>query len=199
MVRHCVNFLKFSQANKLESFNRQPKLRIQKLENIMLAFGFIKNEGIMVVGIGPEDLADGHLKLTLGLLWTLILRYHVTASEDGSPKHDLLKWVNSKIERYHLKDNNNVKNFTTDWQDGTVLFALTDSLQPGVLTSLDMYNLSGVAIDDVQKAMDTAEQVKGIPKLLEAADLVNSPDELSLMTYISYFRSERRQNQNTSL
>jgi len=81
-----------------------------------------------------------------------------------------------------------LKNFTTDWQDGTVLFALTDSLKPGVITPYNMSGKSGKPLNDAQKAMDTAEREYSIPQLLDAVDLVNNPDELSLMTYISYFR-----------
>jgi len=43
-------------------------------------------------------------------------------------------------------------------------------------------------MSDVDKAQDLAENEYQIPKLLDAIDIVECPDELAMMTYISYFR-----------
>jgi len=122
-------------------------------------------------------------------MWTIILRYHINVIGKGSPKWELLQWVRQQIEPYNLdKKGEKLKNFTSDWSDGTVLFALADSLKPGVLTPNDMSGLAHKPLQDAQKAMDVSEKEYSIPQLLDAVDLVNNPDELSLMTYISYFR-----------
>jgi filamin len=181
--------LEVISSKRVGPFNKKPKSRYQFLENNGRAIGFIKNEGLKLVGIGPEDLVDGKLKLDLGLMWTIILRYHINVIGKGSPKWELLQWVRQQVEPYSInKKGDQLKNFTTDWQDGTVLFALTDSLQPGILTPENMSKLTKRPLQDTQKAMDTAEEAYGIPKLLDADDLVNNPEELSVMTYISYFR-----------
>ena len=52
-------------------------MRIQKVENNGFALTFISNEGLKLVGIGAEDIVDHKLKLILGLIWTLILRYQI--------------------------------------------------------------------------------------------------------------------------
>lgn len=51
---------------------------------------------------------NGQPKLILGLIWTLILRYHIKIGkvEDNSAKNALLEWVRSKIPEY------NIQNFT---------------------------------------------------------------------------------------
>jgi hypothetical protein len=36
-----------------------------------------------LVSIGAEDIVDGNVKLTLGLLWTLILRYQISNIDAG--------------------------------------------------------------------------------------------------------------------
>lgn len=36
--------------------------------------------------------------------------------------------------------------------------------------------------------INAAKDNMGIPIIVDAADMVNSPDELAMMTYISYFR-----------
>jgi len=187
-VKLC-NLLEIISSKKVGTFNRKPQLRYHFLENNGIALKFIKDEGLTLVGIGPEDIVDGKLKLDLGLMWTIILRYHINVIGKGSPKWELLQWVRQQIEPYDLqKKGDNLKNFTTDWQDGTVLFAVADSLKPGVLTPYNMSGLARKPLQDSQKAMDVSEREYQIPQLLDAADLVNNPDELSLMTYISYFR-----------
>jgi hypothetical protein len=37
----------------------------------------LREEGVPLVNIGAEDICDGNPKLLLGLLWLLILRYHI--------------------------------------------------------------------------------------------------------------------------
>lgn len=73
-----INLLEeISNKQVAARYNKQPKIRAQKLENLSLAFNFLKQENIKLVGMGPEDLCDGNLKLTLGLIWTLILRFQI--------------------------------------------------------------------------------------------------------------------------
>lgn len=50
------------------------------------------------------DITDGNLRITLGLIWTLILRYQVNrgGSGDENAKSELLKWVQSKIPEYNV-------------------------------------------------------------------------------------------------
>lgn len=187
-VKLC-ELLEIISSKSVGKFNRQPRLRFHFLENNRRAIEFILHEGLTLVGIGPEDITDGNIKLDLGLIWTLILRYHINVIGGGSPKWELLQWVKKQIEPYNLeKKGDNLKNFTTDWSDGTVLYALADSLKPGVLTPYDMSGLKHKPLVDLEKAMDVSEQEYDIPKLLDAEDIVNNPDELSIMTYVSYFR-----------
>eukprot|EP01089_Gocevia_fonbrunei_P013343 TRINITY_DN340_c0_g1_i1.p1 TRINITY_DN340_c0_g1~~TRINITY_DN340_c0_g1_i1.p1 ORF type:complete len:790 (-),score=281.46 TRINITY_DN340_c0_g1_i1:42-2333(-) len=187
-VKLC-ELLEIISSKSVGTFNRKPKTRYQFLENASRGLNFIKDEGLKLVGIGPEDIVDGKLKLDLGLMWTIILRYQINMIGKGSPKWELLEWVRGQIAPYDLAvKGENLKNFTTNWQDGTVIFALTDSLKEGILTPNDMSGLSRKALDDVEKAMATALSEYNIPRLLDAEDMVNNPDELALMTYISYFR-----------
>ncbi len=54
---------------------KKTKTRFEQLQNVSQAFKFITHQGIKLVCIGPEDLVDPKLKLILGLIWILILRY----------------------------------------------------------------------------------------------------------------------------
>ncbi|EFA84721.1 gelation factor [Heterostelium album PN500] len=176
-----INLLEIISSKKILKFNKTPKIRLHKMENNNLAVNFIKTEGLKLVGIGAEDIVDGQLKLILGLIWTLILRYQIQMAETDSPKAALLEWVRNQVRPYGVT----VSNFTDSWCDGRVLSALTDSLKPGVL---DFNSLSGDSYTDVNRAMDVALEAYEIPKIMDPTDMVSLPDELSVITYVSYFR-----------
>jgi len=180
-----INLLEILSAKTLPKHNKNPKIRSQKLENCSIALKFIQQERIKLVAIGAEDICDGQLKLILGLIWTLILRFQIQKGEGGSPKAELLEWVRKKVAPYDLRPNN----FTSDWQSGKLLSALTDSLEPGKLTPHSPpNNWTGDAMKDVLAAMEAAETHYDIPKLMDPHDMVETPEELSIMTYVSLFR-----------
>jgi len=177
-----IDLLEILSAKEIGRYNKKPKNKPQKLENLNAALNFITHQGIKLVGIGAPDIFDSNLKLILGLIWTLILRFQIERGDSsGSAKQELLEWVRRQVAPYGLKP----KNFTTDWTDGKLLSALTDSLRPGVI---NMAELSKDPLLDTNNAMDIAAKEYEIPKLIDANDMVECPDELSTMTYVSYFR-----------
>jgi filamin len=180
-----INLLEIISGKSFVKYTKKPKGRFQMIENNNWVVKFIRDEGLKLVGIGAEDIVDGKLKLILGLIWTLILRYQIqsiSAEDDGNtPKGALLEWVRKRIAPYHVP----VNDFDRSWQDGKALAALTDSLKPG---KIPLNSLSGDPEFDVNRAMDIAQSDFNIPKIMDPADLVNYPDELSIMTYVSYFR-----------
>jgi hypothetical protein len=83
--------------------------------------------GITLVNIGSGDINEGKMIPTLGLVWTLILRYQINkrgAADEGG-KDGLLNWVNSVIFPLGLV----CKNFSKGFQDPRVLSALVNKLQ----------------------------------------------------------------------
>ena len=110
-------------------------------------------------------------------MWTLIQRYQLgigaaqreETSKDpkrktgpkkpsSSAKKLLLGWVKSTLP------NTEVKNLTTDWNDGIKLSALVDNLKPGLIpnhATLDPNN----ALGNTQNAMNLAEEHFGIPQV----------------------------------
>jgi filamin len=181
-----INLLEIISAKDIGLPSKNPKSRFQKLENLSRGLKFIRDEGLRLESIGPEDIMEGKEKLTLGMIWTLILRYQINIGE-GSPKWELLQWVRKQVEPYDVAPPDN---FSRDWKDGNVLSALTDSLEPGCLTPHDMSGLVGNPRDDTERPMAHAEEAFDIPLILDVEDLVDAeiPDELSVMTYVSYFK-----------
>ncbi|CAG8495259.1 3574_t:CDS:10 [Acaulospora colombiana] len=83
-------------------YNKNPKLRIQKVENVNKALEFIKHRGVSLTNIGAEDIVDGNLKLILGMIWTIILRFTIAdISQEGlTAKEGLLLWCQRKTAPY---------------------------------------------------------------------------------------------------
>lgn len=118
----------------------------------------------------------------MGLIWSLIRHFQIRSTgKDLSTKSAMLAWVNTQIP------DQEIRNFTTDWNDGVALCALVDRIQPGLCphyATLDGSNQEA----NCQLGMKLAEEKLGIPKLLEPGDLCHpNVDEISVMTYLSYF------------
>jgi len=170
-------------------------MRIQKAENVNKALEFINSRGVKLTNIGSEDIIDGNLKLILGMIWTLVLRFTIAdINEEGlSAKEGLLLWCQRKTSPYKEVD---VKDFSLSWSDGLALCALIHCHRPELLDydKLDKNDRHG----NTQLAFDVAREHLGIPQLLEVADLCDSnrPDERSVMTYVAgYFHAFSSQDQ----
>ena len=53
------------------------KMRFHKIANVNKALDFIASKGVKLVSIGAEEIVDGNTKMTLGLIWTIILRFAI--------------------------------------------------------------------------------------------------------------------------
>jgi filamin len=182
-IQFC-NLLEVISGKSLPKWNKKPRIKAQKLENVANGLNFLEAEGIKLVGIGPQDVVDPKLKLILGLVWTIILRYQIQRGEDdgGSARSELLKWVRSKIPEY------DIKNFGSDWQSGKAICALAQAVEPENGMNLPA-DFTDDPLQDATMGMTKAEENMLIPMVLDPDDMTGGHnDELSTMTYISYFR-----------
>ena len=53
------------------------KMRFHKIANVNKALDYISSKGVKLVSIGAEEIVDGNSKMTLGLIWTIILRFAI--------------------------------------------------------------------------------------------------------------------------
>jgi len=170
----------------LGRYNKAPRMRVQKAENVNKALEFITSRGVKLTNIGPEDIIDGNLKLILGMIWTLILRFTIAdISEEGlSAKEGLLLWCQRKTEPYKEV---NVQDFSLSWSDGLALCALIHCHRPDLL-DYDKLDKTDRHANTTLAFQIAAEHLR-IPQLLEVEDLCDSnhPDERSVMTYIASF------------
>ena len=85
------------------------RLRINKIENVGKCLTFLQQKKVNLENIGAEDIVDCNPRLTLGLVWTIILRFQIEAIEmEGetrerkSAKEALLLWCQRKTVGYEL-------------------------------------------------------------------------------------------------
>jgi len=80
-----------------------------------------------------------------------------------------------------------VTNFTTSWKNGLAFCALVDCHRPGSLQPLDYLQLAECDDEKRLDAAFSAAELCGVPRLLDAEDLVEMsvPDQLSIITYLS--------------
>lgn len=134
-----------------------------------------------------SDIIDGNLKLILGMIWTLILRFTIAdISEEGvNAKEGLLLWCQRKTAPYAPEVE--VENFTYSWKSGLALCALIHRHRP------DLLDYNTLPKDDAHACTSVAFRVAaehlGIPQLLDVEDLCDSrkPDERSVMTYVAQY------------
>ena len=55
-------------------------MRFHAIQNVETALRFLRYKEIKLVNIRGEDIVDGNPKLTLGLIWTIILHFQVGAT-----------------------------------------------------------------------------------------------------------------------
>ncbi|KPM10180.1 Microtubule-actin cross-linking factor 1-like protein [Sarcoptes scabiei] len=161
------------------------KLRVHHLQNIQTCLKFLKNRNIKLVNIRPDDIVDGNPKLTLGLIWTIILHFQLSDiilyDDTISFKEALLKWARKTTEGY---PDVNVRDFTHSWKDGKAFNAIIHRNRPDLLDYRSCR--SRTAIQNLEHAFNVAERDLGVTKLLDPEDVYcPNPDEKSLITYIS--------------
>eukprot|EP01129_Flabellula_baltica_P010141 TRINITY_DN424_c0_g1_i1.p1 TRINITY_DN424_c0_g1~~TRINITY_DN424_c0_g1_i1.p1 ORF type:complete len:1520 (-),score=544.89 TRINITY_DN424_c0_g1_i1:23-4582(-) len=182
-----IKLIKFMEAISGESlgrYNAKPRMKIQSIENLNTATDFIRSKGIRLNNIGSEDIHNGNLKLIMGLIWMLILRFQVEDITEGElrAKEALLLWCQRKTEPYNNVD---IQDFHRSWQDGLGFCALIHAHRPGLI---DYENLdANDPLTNLQTAFTVAEEHLGVDQLLDPEDIVNTakPDERSIIAYVS--------------
>ncbi|XP_055735872.1 alpha-actinin-4-like isoform X5 [Salvelinus fontinalis] len=162
------------------------KMRVHKINNVNKALDYIASKGVKLVSIGAEEIVDGNAKMTLGMIWTIILRFAIQdiSVEETSAKEGLLLWCQRKTAPYK---NVNVQNFHISWKDGLAFNALIHRHRP------ELIDYDKLRKDDpltnLNNAFEVAEKYLDIPKMMDAEDIVGTlrPDEKAIMTYVSCF------------
>ncbi|XP_013874560.1 plectin isoform X25 [Austrofundulus limnaeus] len=167
------------------------RMRFHKLQNVQIALDFLKHRQVKLVNIRNDDIADGNPKLTLGLIWTIILHFQVSSSisdiqvngqsEDMTAKEKLLLWSQRVTDGYQ---GIRCDNFTTSWRDGKLFNAVIHKHYPRLIDMGKVYQQTNH--ENLEQAFSVAERDLGVTRLLDPEDVdVPHPDEKSIITYVS--------------
>uniref|UniRef100_A0A8D2ILT0 Plectin n=1 Tax=Urocitellus parryii TaxID=9999 RepID=A0A8D2ILT0_UROPR len=163
------------------------RMRFHKLQNVQIALDYLRHRQVKLVNIRNDDIADGNPKLTLGLIWTIILHFQISdiqvsgQSEDMTAKEKLLLWSQRMVEGYQgLR----CDNFTSSWRDGRLFNAIIHRHKPMLIDMNKVYHQTN--LENLDQAFSVAERDLGVTRLLDPEDVdVPQPDEKSIITYVS--------------
>ena len=130
----------------------------------------------------PSHIVEGKPSHTLLLIWHLICHYQITDAGSGY-KTLLLDWLKTCLA------DRNITNLTSDWRDGFLLSSLVHFCDSSLIID-HLWLSSDEALENVENAMNIAEERFDIPRIIQHKDFVSmKQDENSIMTYLSYFCS----------
>ncbi|XP_032828779.1 dystrophin isoform X4 [Petromyzon marinus] len=164
--------------------------RVHALNNVNRALQVLQKNNVELVNIGGADIVDGNHKLTLGLIWSIIIHWQVkdvmkdvmADLQQTNSEKILLGWVRQSTRDYRPV---NVVNFTTSWSDGLAFNALIHSYRP------DLFNWKTVAnqmtvTERLDNAFNVAQDHLNIARLLDPEDVETAhPDKKSILMYVT--------------
>ncbi|XP_076011058.1 utrophin-like isoform X2 [Genypterus blacodes] len=163
--------------------------RVHALNNVNKVLQVLHQNNVDLVNIGGTDIVDGNHKLTLGLIWSIILHWQVkdimkdimSNLQQTNSEKILLSWVRQCTRSYPEV---NVLNFTTSWADGLALNAILHHFRPNAFSWDQVVRLSPV--ERLDHAFTAAKQQLAIVRLLDAEDVaVQLPDKKSIIMYVT--------------
>nr|XP_058899169.1 plectin isoform X4 [Kogia breviceps] len=187
-LRDGHNLISLLEVLSGDSLPREKgRMRFHKLQNVQIALDYLRHRQVKLVNIRNDDIADGNPKLTLGLIWTIILHFQISdiqvsgQSEDMTAKEKLLLWSQRMIEGCQgLR----CDNFTSSWRDGRLFNAIIHRHKPTLIDMNKVYRQTN--LENLDQAFSVAERDLGVTRLLDPEDVdVPQPDEKSIITYVS--------------
>ncbi|XP_045698757.1 utrophin isoform X1 [Phyllostomus hastatus] len=163
--------------------------RVHALNNVNRVLQVLHQNNVDLVNIGGTDIVDGNHKLTLGLLWSIILHWQVkdvmkdvmSDLQQTNSEKILLSWVRQSTRPYGQV---NVLNFTTSWTDGLAFNALLHRHKPDLFSWDRVVRMSPT--ERLEHAFSKAQTYLGIEKLLDPEDVaVQLPDKKSIIMYLT--------------
>ncbi|XP_053752230.1 plectin isoform X30 [Panthera pardus] len=187
-LRDGHNLISLLEVLSGDSLPREKgRMRFHKLQNVQIALDYLRHRQVKLVNIRNDDIADGNPKLTLGLIWTIILHFQISdiqvsgQSEDMTAKEKLLLWSQRMVEGYQGL---HCDNFTSSWRDGRLFNAIIHRHKPMLIDMNKVYRQTN--LENLDQAFSVAERDLGVTRLLDPEDVdVPQPDEKSIITYVS--------------
>lgn len=151
-------------------------------DNAKKVLAFLGAENVNLFRMTPCDIVEENHALMLSLVWTIIMQFTLTGPVTG--RDDLFVWVRDVVSHSGVR----VENFTSDWSSGEYICHLVEGCCPGVIPGYP--NLSKDPYTDARTGINLAWEMMQVPPILKPEDMIHKNcDELSIITYLSGFRS----------
>ncbi|XP_054616989.1 utrophin isoform X8 [Dunckerocampus dactyliophorus] len=163
--------------------------RVHALNNVNKVLQVLHQNNVDLVNIGGTDIVDGNHKLTLGLIWSIILHWQVkdimkdvmSNLQQTNSEKVLLSWARQCTRSYPEV---NVLNFTTSWADGLALNGILHHFRPNAVSWNRVVQMSPV--ERLEHAFTVAKDQLAVERLLDPEDVaVHSPDKKSIILYVT--------------
>ena len=159
-------------------------LRVHQLSNVNNLLSLLREHKVKLVNIGTADIVDGNPKITLALVWAVILHWQFNKVLGEGLQHvsnlerSLLEWCRRSAGALGVP----VADFTASFQDGLAFAAIVHCHRPH-LFDFEAVRRRMTPAERLDLAFGAIEKHLGITRLLDPEDLVK-PDKKSVMTYL---------------
>lgn len=158
-------------GKELSKYKDPARLRVQRINNINMALTQLTQSGVKVT-TSAEQITDGEIKFILGLMWMMIQKFQIqTGNQEGggkgqSAKDAILSWLKEYLEGYPV----DFTGFPKSSSDGKLFAYMVHKKDPSLI---DLKSINSKP-----------------PQLLDPEDVADKPDEQSILTYLSTFRTK---------
>ena len=136
-INHCFKFIQ-EKGVKLVSIGAEGTTASSSLFSSFFTLSFFSHSFFSFLSFfffffcACAEIVDNNLKMILGMVWTLILRFEIQdiSLEEMSAKDALLLWCQRKTQPY---DNVDIQNFHMSWKDGLGFCALIHRHRPDLI------------------------------------------------------------------
>lgn len=136
--------------------NWTPKNPFHMNGNCEIAEEAMKFLGVKMIGVGAQDIAQGHKKNILAIIWQ-VMRFHYLKIIGSKTESDLLAWVNETVQPETA-----IKSFNDpQFADGKLLIKLAGSIEPRMVNQ----DLITPGVTDEEKEMNAKYAISIARKL----------------------------------
>eukprot|EP00055_Hartaetosiga_balthica_P011900 m.55751 g.55751 ORF g.55751 m.55751 type:complete len:1252 (-) comp7769_c0_seq1:791-4546(-) len=166
--------------------SRMPMMKAQRIDNLGKDLALVFDAGVvMKLKPSAENLYDGDFKDVMSLVWGIMQKFiKFDDDEDGenlSAKDALIRWLQFHTKAYGVE----ITNLTKSFHSGMAFCALLHKFKPNAFNydELDPANKK----DNLQLAINKAEELFGIEKYLTPEDILKMDDKAMLVYCSEYY------------
>ncbi|CAN0350361.1 unnamed protein product [Ascophyllum nodosum] len=156
--------------------------KIKKIANMNTVWKYLSNT-VKLVGIGPTDIVDGNVTLTLGMIWSLIVFFMAKDLGDAGDglnvlKKRIMEWMRQRTRDY---PDVCVTDFSGSLSDGRAFLAVLNDYDP----EASPYEPTDSSSENLRRAFEDLRKLYGVGSILDPDDPQCCADEKATITYLA--------------